>query len=178
MTCHWVTDFCSELPSAPPWHGNCCAFVLCIHMVSLFKHSRFWTCFTFPSLLRLQFSLFRAKISCHLNSSKVSAFLVDRTKWLICKNSYKNTLGIALDCTSLLHDEFGIFFPLYGDYVIGFQKKDSWYEVITFIVSSSSYLNSSIAWRAYTIHLSAAVRQWLMRCFTSPYSFMGFESEA
>lgn len=64
-----VTDFCSELPSAPPWQGNCCAFILCIHMVSLFIHSRFWTCFTFPSLLRLQFSMLKAKISCPLASS-------------------------------------------------------------------------------------------------------------
>lgn len=41
-----------------------------------------------------------------------------------------------------------IFFFLYSDYVSGFQKKDNWYKAITFIVFSSSYLNSSIAWRA------------------------------
>lgn len=108
MTCRRVIDFCSELPSAPPWQGNCCAFILCIHMVSLFIHSRFWTCFAFPSLLRLQFSMFRAKISCPLDSNwiQVFVFLADTTKWLIFKNNYKNSLRIALNWFSLLYKNF------------------------------------------------------------------------
>lgn len=114
MTYRCVTDFCSELPSVPPWQGNCCAFILCIHMVSLFIHSRFWTCFAFPSLLRLQFSMFRAKISCPLDSSWIQAkcfvFLADTTKWLIFKNNYKNFLRIALNWFPLLYEDF--FFSL------------------------------------------------------------------
>lgn len=82
MTYRCVADFCSELPSAPPWQENCCAFILCIRMVSLFIHSRFWTCFAFPSLLRLQFSMFRARISCPLDSSWIQCLF----SWLIQKN--------------------------------------------------------------------------------------------
>lgn len=112
MTYRCVTDFCSELPSVPPWQGNCCAFILCIHMVSLFIHSTFWTCFAFPSLLRLQFSMFRAKISWPLDSSWIQAkcfvLLADTTKWLIFKN-YKNSLRIALNWFPLLYEDFSFF---------------------------------------------------------------------
>lgn len=62
------------------------------------------------------------------------------------------------------------------DYMCGFQKKGDWYKAVTFIVPVSPDLNPGIPWRAYTIHLSATLRQWLMSHVILSYNFISFQN--